>query len=469
MNATVLPAFSVRILSPGTQGLETFQESNIPARSRFYCLEPQAMGSLWQESFTSYLNRLGWTHHVSPRAMIMQEVIPLLDKGQEISRHWLGALSAAYAMSMNGAGLTALEWTEIFEKLTMRSDLHLLTLRWWIGNLSSLGHLHPHPVWCPMCYSEWQAQELCIYQPLLWFFKVITTCPRHHKPLASHCPHCQKTQSVIALQTRPGHCTKCNQWLGISSHKESSHKMEDDPMQWERWVLQALEELRTASTTNGGINWETFFTQLAAGLASAASLVGWKQIERLTGVKQFTFHQWFEQRWMPSLETILQLCYVCEVTPLQIMKGEISPLIEVITRNTPSRPPVHRRAKSKVDPERSLELIHAVLDGREKPLSLAQLCKRLGYGHRTLKYLFPEECALIVKLAREDKKQRRAQQTLPTCERVRQAVFSLHEQGIYPSVHKVQSLLIGGSMRLPEARETWHATLQELGLETRGK
>jgi len=78
MNATVLPAFSVRILSPGTQGLETFQESNIPARSRFYCLEPQAMGSLWQESFTSYLNRLGWTHHVSPRAMIMQEVIPLL-------------------------------------------------------------------------------------------------------------------------------------------------------------------------------------------------------------------------------------------------------------------------------------------------------------------------------------------------------------------------------------------------------
>ena len=242
--------------------------------------------------------------------------------------------------------------------------------------------------------------------------------------------------------------------------------MEDDPMQWERWVLQSLEELRTASTTSGVLHWETFFTQLAAGLASAAGLVRWKQIERLTGLKQYTFHQWFEQRWIPSLETILQLCYVCEVTPLQIMKGEISPLIEMIMRNTPSRPPVHRRAKSKVDPERSLELIHAVLDGREKPLSQAQLCKRLGYGHRTLKYLFPEECALIVKLAREDTKQRRAQQILQTCERVRQAVFSLHVQGIYPSLHKVQSLLTGGSMRLPEARETWHATLRELGLES---
>jgi TniQ len=145
-----------------------FRESNLPVRSRLYCLEPQAMGSLWQESLTSYLNRLGWTHHVSPRAMVMQEVIPHLDKEQEISRHWLGALSGAYAMSMNGGGLTALEWAEVLEKLTMRSDLHLLTLRWWIGDLSSQGHLHTHPVWCPMCYSEWQAQELYIYQPLLW-------------------------------------------------------------------------------------------------------------------------------------------------------------------------------------------------------------------------------------------------------------------------------------------------------------
>jgi hypothetical protein len=231
-------AFSVHILSPWREKQGIFQGCDTPARSQLYRLEPLAVGSLWQESLTSYLNRLGWTHHVSPRAMGLHEVIPHLDKGQEISRHWLGAVSGASAMSMNGGGLTALEWAEVLEKLTMRSDLHLLTLRWWIGDLSSLGPLHTHPAWCPMCYSEWQAQELCIYQPLLWFFKVITTCPRHHKLLESHCPHCQKTQSVIALQTRPGHCTKCNQWLGISSHEESSHKMEDDPMQWERWVLQ---------------------------------------------------------------------------------------------------------------------------------------------------------------------------------------------------------------------------------------
>ena len=70
---------SVRILSSWREEQDTFQESDISARSRLYRLEPEAMGSLWQESFTSYLNRLGWTHHVSPRAMVMQEVIPHLN------------------------------------------------------------------------------------------------------------------------------------------------------------------------------------------------------------------------------------------------------------------------------------------------------------------------------------------------------------------------------------------------------
>ncbi len=148
------------------------------------------------------------------------------------------------------------------------------------------------------------------------------------------------------------------------------------------------------------------------------------------------------------------------------MKGDIASLVEVIARKTPSRPAVYRRTRPKVDPERSLELMHAVLDGREKPLSLRQLCKRLGYGHRTLKDLFPEECALIVQQAREHRKQQDRRRVVKTGEQVRQAVFSLHVQGIYPSLHKVQSFLPAGVMLQPEARETWHTALRELELES---
>jgi TniQ len=462
MSMMVSSAFSVHILSPWRED----QGSNIPARSRLYRLEPQAMGSLWQESFTSYLNRLGWAHHISPRAMVVQEVIPHLDKTQALSRQWIGALSRGSAMNMNGVGSLALEWSKILEHLTARSDLHLLTLRWWVGDLSSRGHLRTCPAWCPACYAEWKKQEVCIYQPLLWYIKVVTTCPKHSRLLESTCPNCQKNQSLIALRTRPGYCTQCNQWLGISPDEELPHKIEEELAQWQQWVLQVLEELRTASTASGVLPWETFFTHLAVGFPSDVDLVAWDQVERFTGVKRYILRQWFKQRWIPSLETILQLCYVCEVTPLQVMKGEISPLIEAITRCTPSRPSVHRRTRPKVDPERSLELIRAVLDGREEPLSLTQLCKRLGYGHRTLKDLFPEECALIVQQARVYRKQQDRQRVANVCEQVRQAVFSLHAQGIYPSLHKVQSFLAAGVMMQPEAREAWHAVLRELGLET---
>jgi transcriptional regulator with XRE-family HTH domain len=423
------------------------------------------MGSLWQESFTSYLNRLGWMHHVSPRAMVTQEVIPRLEKTKKVSRQWIGALSRGYAMNMNGVGSLALEWSAALNQLTQRSDLHLLTLHGWIGNLSSAGHLRPALAWCPICYTEWQEQEACIYQPLLWLFKVVTLCPKHHRFLESHCPHCQKQQSVIALRTRPGHCTQCDQWLGSSLDEKLSSQATEVLIPWQQWVLQALEELHVASRVSGVLQWEPFFTHLAEGILSAVNLVTWKQVERLTGVKQDVINQWLQRKKTPSLETILQLCYVCEVTPVQIMNGEIASLIETLQCGISSRPAVSRRTKPRADRDRCLELIHAVLDGREEPLGIRQLCERLGCTHRVLRYSFPEEYTLITQQAREYRKLQDRQRVAKTREQVRQAVFSLHAQGIYPSQRKVQSFLPAGVMLQSDARETWHATLRELGLE----
>lgn len=467
MSMTVPPAFSVRILSPWTEGQETFQESDIPACSRLYRLEPQAMGSLWQESFTSYLNRLGWTHHVSPRAMVRQEIIPHLNNSQEVSRQWIGALSRGYAISINGAGELALEWSHVLEQLTQRSDLHLLTLHGWIGNLTSPGHLRAYPVWCPLCYAEWREKSLSIYQPLCWSFKMVTGCPKHHTLLESSCPHCQKRQSVIALQTQPGHCTQCNRWLGIPLDETVPHPLQEGPMHWQQWVLQALEELHAARMTNTLPPWEVFFTQLAMSFAPAVDLVGWGRIEVFTGVKSRVFKEWFNLKKTPSFETILKLCYVCEVTPFQIVRGETSTLIKVFQRGATSRPSVPRRAQPKIDQERCLALIHAVLDGREEPLGLRQLSERLGCSHGILLYYFREECALVTQKAHEYRKQQGEQRLLEIREKVRQQVLSLHAQGMYPSHHKVRSLLPPGLLRQSVAGEAWHATLRELGLEPR--
>jgi len=48
----------VRVLTSWGGEPDIMQQRDISPRSRLYALEPQALGMLWQESLTSYLNRL---------------------------------------------------------------------------------------------------------------------------------------------------------------------------------------------------------------------------------------------------------------------------------------------------------------------------------------------------------------------------------------------------------------------------
>jgi len=445
--------------------MNAFQWQNELPRSRLYGLVSCEVGTLWTECLTSYLNRLGWAHHVSPRAMVTQEIMPSLSNGLDVSRQWIGALSRGSAMNINGVGSLASEWTEILEQLTKRSDLLFLTLQGWVGNLASRGHLRASPAWCPMCYSAWRENEQPIYQPLIWMFRVVTTCPKHNRPLESNCSFCQKQQSVIALRTLPGHCTQCNGWLGVAPREMGPQNMKGEADDWQQWVLQALEELQSVSMADGKLRWEPFFTNLAMGFNAVTDVVSWEKIERFTGIKALVLNQWARREKTPSLETVLKLCYACEVTPLQIMRGEMVPLTTVFQREIPSRTPLRRAEKPRVDRERCLELIRAVLDGREKPLGLRQLTERLGCGHRALLDHFPEECVSITQQARQYRKQQSELRIMQLREKVRQQVFSLHAQGIYPSQRKLRPLLPCGFIRQSEAKEAWRAALRELGFE----
>jgi hypothetical protein len=51
-------------------------KERILPRSRLYDLAPYKMGTPWCESLTGYINRLGWAHHVPPRALVAQEIVP---------------------------------------------------------------------------------------------------------------------------------------------------------------------------------------------------------------------------------------------------------------------------------------------------------------------------------------------------------------------------------------------------------
>ncbi len=444
----------------------------VPLRSRLYGLVPQGEGTLWSESLTSYLNRLGWRHGVSPRWLVAQEVVPHLSSDHFPTQ--LGTFCQQRAMSINGNGSLALEWSALLERLTGRSDLHLLTLHSWIGDLSDHGHLRATPAWCPLCYSEWREQGFPIYQPQFWMFRAITHCPRHHRQLEDRCPRCHKAQSIIAAdKSRLGECTQCATRLGAERCTQSDQVSSED-VHWQEWVIHTLEEMRLASISSPFLQWGRFFTNLATCLKEQR---GYVKFAHLTGFDRSLFYRWpgranaprsrtLSHPYIPSLETILECCYACEITPLQVMMNQLGPLRDLIQAKKVAQPARPRRPTPlRIDQQKCLEVIQAILDGREKPLSILQLAKRLECGGRVLTERFPQECMLITKRAQEYRKQRQEQRLEQVREQVRETVIALHTQGIFPSHYKLRALFPPGVMRMPEANVAWHATLRELGLE----
>ena len=437
----------------------------MPPRSRLYHLPPFGVGTLWVESLTSYINRLAWTYRVSPRVLVAQEIDPLLSSEYQVhSSVQLATFSRSGAMGMNGTGNLAVAWSTTLEGLTMRPDLHLLILRSWLGDLPSRGHLRTKLAWCPLCYTEWREQEHPIYQPLLWMLQLATMCPRHQVRLEDRCPHCQKHQSILTLKTAPGHCTQCHTWLG----KPLDAVVEQETIQWQEWVIHSLEELRREYVNAGVLPWERFFANLALCLKERGIC---SKLADRTGFCRDVFYLWVGRKnrsyaHSPSLETIFEFCYACDVTPLQVMETADT-LLQIVRDETQLRQRrPHRFTRSRVDRERCLELIQAVLDGQEEPLGAYQVARRLGYEAHQLVYHFPQECEQLTQRAQVYRRQRREKREAQVCEEVRQAVIALHEQGIFPTHHKVRTLLSDPNLiRMPMASAVWHAVRRELGYE----
>ncbi len=433
-------------------------------RSRLYGLVPCGEG-LWSESLTSYLNRLGWRHGVSPRDLVEQEIVPRLEQEKLIhSFPQLSTFSRITAMGVNGTGDLATEWSTILEKLTKRSDLHLLTLRSWVGDLPSRGHLRRKPAWCPHCYTEWKEQGFPLYQPLLWMIQMVTACPRHQVRLENRCPHCQKYQSAIALNTTAGHCTQCDSCLGANLNVVR----EPERARFQQWVVNSLEELRNESMKSGLLFKECFFTNLAVCMQERGTC---SKFADITGFSANILSLWAGRKnipyaYNPPLEAVFEFCYACNVTPLQVM---LTPevLLQAIQGETLLRHNRPRRMTSRLkDPEQCLEHIQAFLHEQEEPLGIYQIAKQLGYSAHQLVHHFPQECEQMTQRAREYRRQRREKRKAQVRKEVRQAVITLHEQGIFPTDGKVRASLSDPNlMRLAEARITRHAILREIGLE----
>src|SRR5438132_1372828 len=340
MSMTENPEVLVMLMRHITE--EQFTRNDIPARSKLYGLVPCGLGTVWSESLTSYLNRLAWRHHVPPQHLVAQEIVPHLS--QSYSRQHLSVFSWSTAMSVNGNGPLAREWANILEGLTKRSDLHALTLQWWVGDLPPHKLVREKPAWCPACYAEWKDQGMPIYEPLLWIFPAVTMCMKHLCKLEEYCPGCERRQSFIRLQSALDECPRCKTWLG--SPTSALVPLPPEIIEWQRWVVHALEELRSARVSSALPPWEQFFTNLSRSCEERGEQ---SRLAELAGLARGQLATWLRRSHLPTLRSILELCYVCNVTPLQVLRGDLAPLRQVIAEGKPHRPPRSRRLYRALD------------------------------------------------------------------------------------------------------------------------
>jgi hypothetical protein len=443
--------------------LTLLQMSEIPPRSKLYDLVPRGLDTPFQERLTSYINRLAWRHHVSPHHFIAQEIVPCLS--HSYSRQQLSAFSWSGAMSINGNGPLAREWATVLEHLTKRSDLHLLTSQSWVNDLPPPKLLREKPAWCPACFAEWKDREMPIYEPLLWTFQAVTMCMKHHRTLEDRCPRCQKRQPWIRLQAALDRCVRCNTWLG--SLVSGSEPPSPETIEWQRWATTALEELRSALVSSSLPPWEQFFLNLRTSFEVRGEQ---SRLAELAGLARGQLAVWLRQSHTPTLASLLEFCYVCNVTPLQVLTGNLAPLKRVIQEGKPHRSPHARRPFRPVNREYCLKRIQAILDGKEEPLGYVQLAQQLGYSSGALRYHFPQECMLLTKQIKECRRQQKEQRFARVQEEVRQATLALHSQGVYPSQNKVADLVSDPNLLFqPEAKATWRTQCRELGWDRGNK
>ena len=222
-----------------------------------------------------------------------------------------------------------------------------------------------------------------------------------------------------------------------------------------------LEELRSAFVSSGLPPWEQFFTNLSTSCEARGEQ---SRLAELAGLARGQLARWLRRSCTPTLQSILEFCYVCNVTPLQVLRGNLTPLKRVVQEGTPYRLPRARRPFRPVDRERCLERIQAVLSGREEPVGYVQIAKQLGYRKSVFEYHFPQECALLTKQIKAYRRQRKEQRIARVQEEVRQATLAIHAQGLYPSQNKVADLLSDPNLLFqPEAKTTWRAQCRELG------
>jgi AcrR family transcriptional regulator len=372
----------------------------LPPRSRLYRLEPIGIGTPYVESLTGYIARLAETHCVTPKDLVMLEIMPpqsqtgpILNYYNRLSRFWI-----KNALTLNGISPIARQWVERLESLTTCNHLTFLTMLTFHEVIATSRLLRQSKAWCGQCYEEWRQAHQVVYDPLLWSVNGIDICLRHRQPLVTRCPSCQKTLPFLTQTTRPGYCPRCTHWLGSSKGSLNMFVQSDEPgvSAYQHWVVEVSGNLLAAAPSLAvlpskkqiAIRVKAFLDQYAAGNI--------RKLARLSGVGFNAIWHYLHQGSVPYFDSFLKMCFALSITPLEFLSTTTIPSLKDVGFNIESVPTISRGKGKHVtedDVQRMRQVLEAVqaVDDQVDPFpSLNDVAKRMGFDESTVRRHCPD-------------------------------------------------------------------------------
>lgn len=405
------------------------QKPIIQPRSRLYDLEPIGVGTPYVESLTGYVQRLAETHCLVTGILVLTEIAPLLKPDYVFTNKELG-LGQIFGSDrdtrrLNGTTLKATTTARALSTLTGHKNLYYLTMSTWAEVLPGQGLLRQFRAWCSICYEQWRVDGQAVYEPLIWALDAVKVCLCHHQPLQTRCPHCHKQLDLLAWYSRPGYCSKCGKWLGISPESKACNTevLSAEELEWQLWAVENTGELIAAAPNLSSPIPRVRIKEVISAYVNHVSGGNISNFARLVRQPPSVLHRWFIGKTAPSLSKVLQICYWLKTSPFIFLTEEVvgidSSRLITVGQHQPQHH--HQRLNLDVVPDQpqyqykrlDIEKAQAILQAallESPPPSMKEVALRLEVTKLTLRHHFLDLYSAISSRHNEYEKNKRLQE-----------------------------------------------------------
>lgn len=322
----------------------------------------------------------------------------------------------------------------------------------WADVLPLRNLFRPTRAWCPSCYEEWSANCQIVYEPLLWTLRDVEVCVRHQRYLKSRCQHCGNALPWLARCTRPGYCSRCDNWLGMGAEDRFT-ELADGALSWQTWVVKNLEEMIASAPYLQSPPRE----KAAEGISRCIDQVAEGIMNRfacLINKRKNTVWGWQHGETKIPMNDLLRICHLVRISVVDFLHTDFIVLQK--TKWIPAIPPISgvitkRRPPKPFDREQANQLLCSALK-ESPPLSMNAVAGRLNTNKRVLYKHFSQLCkAISAQHANHQKacyEQVRKQREKAT----RKVANKLQADGIYPSRRRIAVAI--RSVELPRQNDS---------------